>query len=658
MRERLVKHVAAICGCAAATVWWLWPLGARFADAVPGAAPGDNLTFIWNVWWTRVAVLDPNLTLLFTPLLFHPFGTDLTLHTHTLLPALVVSGIANPVAAQNVLIGVHLFLNFVCAYVLAYRETRHAAGSIAAAVVFGWSPYVCAHLEGHFNLIAAWVLPLTALVVLSVRDAPSLWRGVLLGVVLGGSAYVDYYYFIYATLLCALLMSGTAMRFRWTAPAHSAWVMVAARVFVALLVIDGLLVGWILIVGGSRIDVAGIRISARSLANPIAAAWLLTLTWLAIHAVRRLRLTFAWPALRPRLRPLLLGGLTTLVILTPIVVRGWMLWHAGEYTSQRYLWRSAPAGVDLASFVLGNPFSLLYGGASASLYERLGVNLVEDVAWLGPAAIVLCAIAIRRGGTAVWAWVAAGVLFGIWSLGPYVHVAGHGTTLWLPALLVRWIPIVANARVPSRAIVLVYLSVAVLTAYAFAALTRSRPARTLTMLLATLLLLDYLPHRPALRTLDVPQGYALLAADKTPGAVCELPLGLRDGFGEIGRFDPRILFFQTRHHRPLLGGFVARLPRSLVQRYRDLPIVGTLLRLSSGEKPGDDATSIERRQAAAVLASLGIRYVVLNRAAASPDLVAYVRDVLPLRQVAADGDRVFYIVDSAVVPSMARATGL
>jgi hypothetical protein len=178
------------------------------------------------------------------------------------------------------------------------------------------------------------------------------------------------------------------------------------------------------------------------------------------------------------------------------------------------------------------------------------------------------------------------------------------------------------------------------------------------MLLAALLLLDYLPLRPALTTLQVPQGYALLASDKTPGAVCELPLGLRDGFGEIGRFDPRILFFQTSHHRPLLGGFVARLPRSLEQKYRDLPIVGTLLRLSSGEKSRDDATSIDRRQAAAVLASLGIRYVVLNRAAASPDLLAYVREVLPLRQVAEDGDRAFYIVDSAVVPSMARATGL
>jgi hypothetical protein len=28
--------------------------------------------------------------------------------------------------------------------------------------VFGWSPYIGAHLLGHFNLVAVWVLPLGA----------------------------------------------------------------------------------------------------------------------------------------------------------------------------------------------------------------------------------------------------------------------------------------------------------------------------------------------------------------------------------------------------------------------------------------------------------------------------------------------------------------
>ena len=52
----------------------------------------------------------------------------------------------------------------------------------------------------------------------------------------------------------------------------------------------------------------------------------------------------------------------------------------------------------------------------------------------------------------------------VWALGPRLLVAGFDVGLLLPQILARFIPLVNNARVPGRAMVLVYLAVAVLVA--------------------------------------------------------------------------------------------------------------------------------------------------------------------------------------------------
>ena len=37
-------------------------------------------------------------------------------------------------------------------------HNRNARASVVAGLVYGWSPFVGAHLAGHFNLVAAWTL--------------------------------------------------------------------------------------------------------------------------------------------------------------------------------------------------------------------------------------------------------------------------------------------------------------------------------------------------------------------------------------------------------------------------------------------------------------------------------------------------------------------
>jgi len=640
------RHAAAVLLCAVASVLWLWPLVRDIHGGIPGGGPGDNLAFIWNLWWTRFALHRADLSLFFTRFLFFPFGADLTLHTNTLGPALLASGIADPVAAQNILNGVHLFLNFAVTYVLAWRQTRHWTASLTAAGIFGCSPYVSAHLQGHFNLIAAWTLPLTAVAALAMRERPTAARGACLGVVLGGVAYVDYYLFVFAATLAALLFAPhviAAVRVR-TAPPR--WTSAVTRAVVTVVILDTLVVLWIAATGGGELRVLGRLVSIRGVRNPLAAGWLAMLLLAGIRVLTRFRVRLDRVTLRQSLAPLVTAAVVVLAVVAPLAFHGFALWRTGAYVTQRYLWRSAPAGVDVASLLLGNPYSAVYGTLAARGYRALHVDLIEQIGWITPAAVVLTIAGVfgsdRRARSQ---WLLPLIVFGVWSLGPFLVAAGHATPLWLPATLVRWIPIANNARIPGRAIAIVYLSVAMLSAFGMARLAAGGRRRVV-IGLAVLLVLDAVPAWPPLYALPRPALDATLRA-LPPGAVCELPFGLRDGFGETGAFDARSMFFQTIHEHEIAGGFVARLPANMRDRYRSLPVLGMFLRMSGAGAPSPDDRAIPREIALAQLSTLGIRYIVVDEDRLPRALAGYVRELLPGPPLVRDGARSLYAIDGA-----------
>src|SRR5262249_62393687 len=101
-----------------------------------------------------------------------------------------------------------------------------------------------------------------------------------------------------------------------------------------------------------------------------------------------------------------------------------------------------------------------------------------------------------------------------------------------------------------------------------------------------------------------------------PGAVLELPLGVRDGFGEAGLLDESVLFYQTIHERPIAGGFVARLPPSVRKRYEESPVLAVLVQLSGqstalGAGPDVAANTPDRETVAEVLPTSAFRHVVV-----------------------------------------------
>ena len=659
MMRRDPRQVLALLLFAGLTQVWMSPVLFDLDAVVPGAGAGDNFTFVWNGWWIREA-LTSHVSPFHTPMLFAPWGLDLTLNTHTALPAAfaaLLSRRMSILAATNYIVALHLYLNFVTAYALARRVTRQVSPAILAALIFGWSPYVGAHLAGHFNLVAAWVLPLVALLLYDTIEKDTLASRVLLGGALGLTVYVDYYYAVYAAVLVLCVTLARSISFARTARPRRRGEIVTLRVLGGLGAVVALLIVFVAVTGGAVISLAGARISMRGVDNLVAALGLLALIAAAVAWLPGVRILVARERLALDTRRLVLPVAIALLAALPLVAAAFALWRHGDYVTQRYLWRSAPPGVDVGTLLLGNPVGVLWGSLPSKAYAALGIDLVEQLAWFGPAVTALAVFAIasaksvsfwraNEAGSQLRAWIAVGAVFSIWALGPFLVAFGRQVHLLLPATLVRFVPIVSNARIPARAIVVVYLAAAVLAACGFAAL-RERGRTALAWVLFAALVLDYAPRTVRVFHVDRPSIYDVLRGHPAPGGVCELPLGLRDGFGERGRLDSRVLFYQTIHQRPIAGGFVARLPPRIVAAYDGDRILGPLLRLSEGQPLAGERT-LDPAEGSDALIAHGFRFVVIDRELAPPDLLAFVDRALRLREIARDGNRVLYEVAPAV----------
>jgi hypothetical protein len=134
-----MKHLGPLALFGALAVAWTWPLAAHLHDAVPGD-PGDNYSFLWNLWWMRHWLATPGLEYFHTTYLFYPFGTSIANHPHTALPAIVAATLLRPVSivtAQNLLLIAYVFSNMAAMCALAWDIIRHRRASTLAGIIFG-----------------------------------------------------------------------------------------------------------------------------------------------------------------------------------------------------------------------------------------------------------------------------------------------------------------------------------------------------------------------------------------------------------------------------------------------------------------------------------------------------------------------------------------
>jgi len=124
--------------------------------------------------------------------------------------------------------------------------------------------------------------------------------------------------------------------------------------------------------------------------------------------------------------------------------------------------------------------------------------------------------------------------------------------------------------------------------------------------------------------------------------VLEIPLGIADGMTARGAVDYRVLFHQTLHEHPQMGGAISRMsPRTRAAFDAD-PIVGPILDLSEGRAPGRDTSPEPCRASLAC----GVRYVVATERAASDALNAFVAASFSLQPLAHEDGGTLYLVEN------------
>jgi hypothetical protein len=211
-----------------------------------------------------------------------------------------------------------------------------------------------------------------------------------------------------------------------------------------------------------------------------------------------------------------------------------------------------------------------------------------------------------------------------------------------PWSLLRYVPIVGSARMPSRFVVPAMLGFSVLFALCLAKLAEGRRRRIVLAAVAGALVFELWPAPRPLHSAAVPEIYHVIRDDPRNIRVLELPFGIRDGLMSEGDFNASTQFFQTYHEKALIGGYLSRIPASEVARYRRFPLLSALLDLSEGLPLSPAAEGAARDNAPALVERTRMGYVVIDTRRASPALRDFAVEVFGLVKMAEEDGRELY----------------
>ncbi len=499
-----------------AYIGYSWPLAQEFQTAFVGLARGDANQYVWNAYNFQQQVAA-GANPFRTLLLLYPEGVGLWLHTYT-----PVLGLLNVLLHQEILtVNVGLLLSFglsgVGAARLAGRWVRSPLLCLLVGFAFAFSPYKLAHWPEHYHLLLTATVPFYVMAYLNALA----FRPGQLPQVQNWTSAVGCVALLLLTLFSDYYTLAGLVYF---SVGYAAWFV--------------------------------LRLGEVNWHRP--RAWLLLLTGLvAGHLVSRLldlagvpdNSGFWW------------GGDLAGYLVPPLGNR----WLATPATDA--LWHNAtrfsiPGSVENVMFV-GYALPLL---ALVLACWRLPVSETPD--------------GDRTRATEarpLWAMV---LLFLLLTM-PVVKLLGH-TVLRSVTGLVHFIPFLNNIRCPTRYVMLLTLLLPLAVSIRLERWGQHRPASVRWLVAAGLSLLVVLEYqvRPfsLVRTTDVPAVYTVAAA--LPGAALyPIPIGLLDGYRQVGIANPAELFYQTRHHKALPGGYISRIPEATFAAFATAdPVQRALLR--------------------------------------------------------------------------------
>jgi hypothetical protein len=640
MRGALPPRLAVLLGYVLATLAFTWPLPLHLSTQLTGDPGGDTGVYVWNQWVFHQELIEGHNPLSTGKILSLTDRVDLAQHNYTAFLNLLAAPLMSAFGVVRTFNIVFLFvcvLNGLAMYGLARRVTAATRlEAWLAGLVFAWSPTLLARTTGHYSLAAAAALPAFVWCLVNAERSRSMRDAALVGLCMAWAALSDAYFGIYCVMIALVYLASLALRF--TRAAHDkprAWVW---ALDIAIVCLAGLIAG-LSFGGGGEFTVFGIPVRMRSLYNPMLALTLLVLARIVVWW--RPRVSFTPAALGPiPAKAILIAALACIGPLAPVLYGLTSRVAEGRFVSPKIFWRSSPPGVDLLAFVAPNPQHPVARALADDPQLLKPTIFVEYTAAMSLVALLVIAIAMWRARYRPSAgWLAITVGFALLALGPFIHVGGYNTHIPGPWALLRYLPGIGLARMPTRFAIVASMGVAVMLAGALAAIGSKWPQRRrqIGAIVAVLLLFELLPAPRTLYSAEISPIYDRIAADPRDVRVLSLPFGVRDGTWETGNFRPRSLFNQTRHGKALIGGYLSRVSPRRVERMRhQFPTLDALIKLSE-DKPLDPGVAATlRARGDRLIEQANVGYVVIDSRFIPPERAQLVIDTFKLREVQRD----------------------
>ena len=259
--------------------------------------------------------------------------------------------------------------------------------------------------------------------------------------------------------------------------------------------------------------------------------------------------------------------------------------------------------VDLLSFWIPGPPSA-WSGWFEAVWSPYAAQHREPgaSAYLGYSVILLSLAGLWGRWQETWGWLLVGLGFIILALGPQLQIAGQIFETKLPyAYLDAFVPGFSISGIPGRFVVMSSLMSAILAGYGLTVLSRRWPGRSswLGLMAASLIIMEFWSAPLAGSSTKLPQFYTMLAADASTYAILDF------------KWDANyLLHAQTVHHKPLLGGWLARMPKAQAA-YLDQgspeQVISTVL--LAGQPPSPDPAQL-RQALNDSLAQHRVRYII------------------------------------------------
>ena len=281
---------------------------------------------------------------------------------------------------------------------------------------------------------------------------------------------------------------------------------------------------------------------------------------------------------------------------------------------------------DLVGFFIPTIFHPLFRGIVSPIYSNFTGNLAENTVFIGYTVLLLSAVALMKSkDRETKFWAVSALTFFILSLGPILHVNGIVTlhlgirnlNIPLPYFILQHIPLFSLARVPSRWVILLMLSLSILSGSGLKFIFESLKTKSfckidsrtiLTLVISIIILFEFLAVPYPMGSTKVPLFYQNIGKDPEDFALLEFPV--------IGDAEP--LYYQTNHGKKLVGGYVSRLSEDDLKFIRLTPVISQLLNRSP-----ESAYQNLTESGISVLNSYKIRYIILHSDTLKPDEYSY-----------------------------------